>query len=351
MKIKRGFLGFVFALLISSIAGLFIFSDSVVVSAREGLEHKLPRCSGSNIIEELEILEPKRFALLDKIASSEINDDAILWRVETADGLVSYLFGTFHSTDPRITKIPVQAEAAMNEATTIAVEVKNLDPKAMQTYIQQHPEIFFAVNGPKLNEYLNQDDFEVVSKLAVNKGMPSNMVSLLQPWFANISYFQIPACEVVRMGKGYTALDQQISNKALEDKKELVGLETLHDQFSAFASIPLQHQVTLLQDGIHNYNRMTDFYVTSIELYVKRQLGMLIPLSVAFGRDQAKTTAAFADFLDIMVVRRNKQMFDNSLPLVEKGGAFIAVGALHLVGRTGLVESYRRAGFKVDKID
>lgn len=351
MKLKRGFLGFIFALLIPSIIGIFIFSGTKTVSARDELKYKLPSCSGSNIIEELEILEPKRFTILDKIASSEINDEAILWRIENESGVASYLFGTFHSTDPRITRIPVQAEAAMNEATTIAVEVKNLDPKAMQTYIQQHPEIFFAVKGPKLNEYLNQDDYEVVSKLAVNKGMPSNMVSLLQPWFANISYFQIPACEVVRMSRGYSALDQKIINKANKEKKELVGLETLHDQFSAFASIPLQHQVTLLQDGIHNYNRMTDFYVTSIELYVKRQLGMLIPLSVAFGRDQAKTTAAFADFLDIMVVRRNKQMFDNSLPLVDKGGAFIAVGALHLIGRTGLVESYRRAGYKVEKID
>ena len=310
-----------------------------------------PVCQGSNMIEELQVLEPKRYEKLQRLAKAEANDNGILWRITGEDEKVSYLFGTFHSTDPRITKLNTDTKAALTDAQTVAVEVSNLSPKTMQSYMQQNPGVFFSIKGPKLNEYLSQEDYEAVSKVAIRQGMPKHMIPLLKPWFANISYFQVPACEAFRMGKGLSALDQQIIQQAKDSGKRLVGLETIHDQFSAFDAIPLRHQVTLLQDGIHNLPRINDFYITAIALYHKRELGMLIPLSIAYGRDQIKTAAAFVEFLDIMVVKRNKQMFENSLPLVNKGGAFIAVGALHLIGRDGLVAAYRQAGFNVEKVN
>ena len=41
----------------------------------------------------------------------------------------------------------------------------------------------------------------------------------------------------------------------------------------------------------------------------------------------------------------------DALPLIEEGGAFIAVGALHLSGDTGLVALLRRTGYKVTPVD
>ena len=40
-------------------------------------------------------------------------------------------------------------------------------------------------------------------------------------------------------------------------------------------------------------------------------------------------------------------MFRNALPLVAKGGAFIAVGALHLPGEKGLAKMFADAGYRV----
>jgi len=37
-------------------------------------------------------------------------------------------------------------------------------------------------------------------------------------------------------------------------------------------------------------------------------------------------------------------------PLLASGGAFIAVGALHLAGKTGLIERFRAEGFTVTKV-
>ncbi len=44
-------------------------------------------------------------------------------------------------------------------------------------------------------------------------------------------------------------------------------------------------------------------------------------------------------------------MRDAALPLLEKGGAFIAIGALHLPGSDGLVALLRKAGFDISALE
>ncbi|GAA6212418.1 TraB/GumN family protein [Hyphomicrobiales bacterium 4NK60-0047b] len=311
----------------------------------------LPTCKGVDIIEEMRIIEPERYKKLKRVSDIEKNSNAVLWRIEGATGAPSYLFGTMHTTDPEVTAFSDQAKAAFKEAKTVAVEIANLKPTTIQAYIQKNSNKFFSLKGPKLNEYLSQDDYSYVINLAVKQGMPKNMIPLLKPWFAYISYFQIPGCEAFRMSNGLVSLDQHIIKRAKLAGKRLVGLESLDDQFSAFDALAPKHQVTLLQDGIFQHKRINDFYFTAMQLYKSRQIGMMIPLSIAFGKDEEKTTAAMAEFLEIMVVKRNKQMFEHSLPLVNKGGAFIAVGALHMTGQHGLVEAFRSAGYDVTKIN
>ncbi len=40
-------------------------------------------------------------------------------------------------------------------------------------------------------------------------------------------------------------------------------------------------------------------------------------------------------------------MAARAAPLLAAGGAFIAVGALHLSGKNGLIERFRAAGYRV----
>ena len=330
---------------------LFSYSALAFAEAPQTDLKRLPTCKGVDLIEEMRVIEPERYQKLKRVSDIEKNSNAILWRIEGTDGPPSYLFGTMHTTDPGVTEFSAAAKEAFKETTTVAVEVSDLSPTTVQAYIQKNPNQFFSLKGPKLNEYLSQDDYQYIVKLAAKHGLPKTMIPLLKPWFAYISYFQTPGCETFRMSKGLVSLDQEIIKKAKAKGKRLIGLESLHDQFSAFDGLSPKHQVTLLQDGIFQHKRINDFYFTAMQLYKTRQIGMMIPLSIAFAKNEEKTTAAMAEFLEIMVVKRNKLMFDHSLPLVKKGGAFIAVGALHMTGRHGLVEAFRDAGFQVTKIN
>jgi uncharacterized protein YbaP (TraB family) len=58
-----------------------------------------------------------------------------------------------------------------------------------------------------------------------------------------------------------------------------------------------------------------------------------------------------AAFLDRLLDRRSARMYRRALPLVEKGGAFIAVGAAHLPGPAGLAQRFRDGGYEVTAVD
>lgn len=44
-------------------------------------------------------------------------------------------------------------------------------------------------------------------------------------------------------------------------------------------------------------------------------------------------------------------MRDGAIPLIDKGGAFIGVGALHMVGAKGLIELLRAKGYSVTAVE
>jgi uncharacterized protein len=49
----------------------------------------------------------------------------------------------------------------------------------------------------------------------------------------------------------------------------------------------------------------------------------------------------------LLLTGRNATMAARARPLLQEGGAFIAVGALHLPGKDGLIERFRAQGYSV----
>ena len=52
----------------------------------------------------------------------------------------------------------------------------------------------------------------------------------------------------------------------------------------------------------------------------------------------------------LIITDRNVNMRNRAKPLIDRGSAFIAVGALHLPGKNGLVTLFRDAGYTVTPV-
>ena len=56
-------------------------------------------------------------------------------------------------------------------------------------------------------------------------------------------------------------------------------------------------------------------------------------------------------FVDRLITLRNHRMRDRALSLLRQGGAFLAVGAVHLPGKEGLLSLFEMEGYHVDALE
>ena len=85
-----------------------------------------------------------------------------------------------------------------------------------------------------------------------------------------------------------------------------------------------------------------DWYITMIDLYIQERPVFALPLMERMP-DLAVMAEATQDMQPTLIDERNLRMRDRLLPILEKGEAFVAVGAMHLSGENGLVELLGRA--------
>jgi uncharacterized protein YbaP (TraB family) len=139
-------------------------------------------------------------------------------------------------------------------------------------------------------------------------------------------------------------LDTYFQQLAFKDKKNVIGLETIHAQINAmFKQLTLTRQVELLDETFKDKNSLKSAITTMNDAYIRNDLNGLHQLMYG-------ATYKPEEMKHLLDDRNNNWM--QQLPaLMKRQSLFVAVGALHLVGDTGLVNQLRKQGYTVTAIN
>ncbi|PHP69128.1 polysaccharide biosynthesis protein GumN [Zhengella mangrovi] len=308
-------------------------------------------CTGQNLLQELAAEDPARLVDVEEKAAAVVNGEGLLWKIEKPGVVPSYLFGTMHLTDPRVVTLTPPARKAFDAAGTVVVEaVDALDPKAAAAAVMQRPDLMMFTDGRKLTDLLDPEDRALVEKELATRGMPLVAVERMKPWVVS-SALALPACEMARKKSGAPFLDARLAEDARAQGKALKGLETMISQMEAMDSMPLKVHLDGLISTLALGDRIDDMIETMIVLYQKGQTGMVWPMLEAMTPEQSAADESYATFEKVMVTARNHGMVASAEPIIDAGNAFIAVGALHLPGKEGVIELLRKAGYTVTRAD
>lgn len=308
------------------------------------------KCTGQNILPRLKADHPKIMSDVRSAANRISNTNAILWQVEKAGLKPSHLFGTMHVSDARVAEMPEPVVAAIEGSRIVALELGDMSPMAMMKAVAKLPQLMVYVDGSRLDKKLSEDEFKTVSNVLQKVGMPPQMTARVRPWLVSLMV-ALPECEAKRVASGQKALDMRVADLAKDQEIPVMGLETVESQLKSMAAIPDTDQVAMLRSSLAFFKDREDLFETLIQSYLKRDIGMVLALSAGMAKLAGLKESGFDGFNRELIKKRNHSMFDSSLPLVDQGGAFIAVGAAHLIGETGLVALYRKAGFTVTAIN
>ena len=310
-----------------------------------------PACKGKDLFVEMQQTEPAEIAKLEAKAAETLNGKGTLWKVEKEGLAPSWLFGTIHMTDSRVTNLGPRAQMAFNAANTVVIETTDiLDQAKMMGELAKETDLMMYTDGSSLTAQLSSSDLAALEAGLKERGIPLGSVAKMKPWML-ISMVALPACEMARKQAGIEILDQKLATEAKKLGKQLLGLETANEQLRAMAAVPMDFHIRGLIDTLKLGDKMDDVIETMIALYEREDIGLFWPLFEATMGDAAGKGEGYAEFERIMVVKRNHVMADRSDPIMGKGGAFVAVGALHLPGPEGVIELLRKKGYTVTRAD
>jgi uncharacterized protein len=302
-------------------------------------------CHGADLtqVEGLAAAEAER-------ADDLINGDGLLWRIEKPNLQPSYLFGTIHSTDESALEIARRAAQLIKDAKVVATELggpfdsiekANLTAAMLARALDRDHDTFEGVIAP--------EERERIEEFLRGQGYPAEFAHHLKPWFLAI-LTALPACEAAREALDLPEVDQLLAQTAKDSDVKVVGLETPREQLDAIAIMRPEVAAALLIVAAREPSLNDDLYATLLRLYRESRPAEILPISDVVGGLSGAERSAEDQFMRVLLVGRNAVMTERSAPLLASGGAFIAVGALHLSGKDGLIQRFRADGYTVTKV-
>lgn len=207
-----------------------------------------PLCKGKNILANLALSAPRLSARLDAAEKTVPNGQAILWRITDKTGKTapSHLFGTIHLTDPRVHALPDEARNAIDKASTVALEVKEVvDPREHARAYYRNARFMAMPLGQDMWDLIPDEDESFIRAAPQIPEERMITIGAVQPWMTAfmLSY---PMCELERQKADLPLLDRAIGQMALARGIPVVGLEKIEEQLAVLAGAPLEDQARFL---------------------------------------------------------------------------------------------------------
>ena len=336
----------------SSIRTRLATATAVIVLALQSVlgASAAPACGGRDVLAEMSGNDPAAHrAIMDKAAKVP-NAAALLWKVEKPGKAPSYLFGTIHMTDERVTELSAPVVSALGAAKRVALELADMSIDSMKSAMAQSAGMLINPAGNGLERHLNPADMRTLQATLSKAGLPPQFSGLIRPWVVHM-LLSLSECEQARGASGIKVVDMRIGDAARANGAEVTGLETVESQLTALASVPEPQQIELVKMSLRLSPRLDDMMETMVLMYTRRQMGAAWPLSIAMAEKAGVPASAFAGFETEILTKRNVKMRDRALPLLDQGATFVAVGALHLQGPAGLVDLIRKEGYTVTAVE
>jgi len=266
-----------------------------------------------------------------------------LFEVSAAAIAPSYVFGTMHSTDPKILQPPTAATRAFGKSTRLVLELvfaPEIEGRMQKAMVLDDGRTLSEIIGPAL--------FARLMSRAALYGLPAQHVNTLKPWAAGLM-LSLPLAELQRSAAGAVALDRALQQAADDRGIPVYGLETMDEQIAAFSGFAEKDEIAALRKTIELNAQIDALFAEMKEAYLAGDLDRLHNMSRSF---YSGSDGYLADLFEKRLIElRNRRMANRLARHVKHGGAFVAIGALHLSGDKGVLHLLELRGYTVKRVE
>ena len=259
-------------------------------------------------------------------------DNGLLWKLEAPSGKVSYLLGTMHTDDQRVTEFSPKILEAFNQSEAFM----------METLPPRDPSIFMMKQGT-VSEMMTEKEFDQVRELADFHSMHIEAAMHMKPWLLAV-IFDLPK------PKALYSMDELLMAKAEEQDKKIIGLEKMRDHFSVLDAVSMDDQMVMLRAVLKRSQKDKERdYEKLLKTYQSGDLKKIIDLDDKITGGMLPK-AVWENMRVKLIDERNAGMAEGLVSVAKDNAVFAAVGASHLAGDGGILGRLRDAGFAVTPV-
>jgi uncharacterized protein YbaP (TraB family) len=261
-------------------------------------------------------------------------DKGLLWVISHPAQKNSYLFGTMHSANPLITNMPDIVVKILKQSTSLTLELTfDLDTQLAAVNAMMLPK------DKNLAVLLGENDFKRLFNELKQNGITVSSLMNFKPWAAMILLL------APKDHQG-AVLDQILEKQATAQNKKIYALETVEEQLSVFDEFNLEEQITMLRSTLNDMSEVNDMLQKIQEFYLDRDIaGMWLYNETYLKKGTEKEQILMQRLMNKLLNERNPRMLKRMQNRLIEGNAFIAIGALHLPGKIGLLNLLTQQGY------
>lgn len=254
-----------------------------------------------------------------------------LWEVTSPDGERGWLFGTVHALPDGLDWHSEAVEQALSQSAVLVVEIAGLDDgsRAASEFSSRSS----SPGLPPLSERVPPQDRAALHKLLDLANADEGDFATTESWAAALIL-----SGALRSGDPANGVDRDLEKRGMP----AIGLEGYAAQYALFDALPESEQSELLsavaREAVHHDP------VASLEAWLTGDMKKLEKIA-------NEGMLGDPELREALLNQRNRNWLPEIREQIDSGAQpFIAVGAAHMLGASGLPALLEEAGYSVSRI-
>lgn len=268
---------------------------------------------------------------------------SLLWEVSSLHNKI-YILGSIHLGKEDLYPLDEEIEKAYKKAEKIVVEVDiaKIDILKMNKILKKYA---FCPPNKTLKDLISSLTYEKLKKKLEEFNIKFEDIENYRPWFLATL---LEDWQLMRLGYDpQYGIDIYFINKAIEDSKEILGIESVEEQVEIFYSLSEKEQDLFLfytLVGLDNFEKEIKEIIKCWKEGDADKLASILELSLIY-------YPQFKTLHKKLIYERNKKMLSRIEELLKEGKIyFVIIGAGHLVGEEGIIKRLKDKGYKVNQL-
>jgi uncharacterized protein YbaP (TraB family) len=232
--------------------------------------------------------------------------------------------------------------SAIDATSALVVEV-NIN--ALSPYeIQRRSKPFMFLTPPQsLDKQISPSNYKQLTKYLAKKNIDVALFNQFAPWAVMVTILKM---EYQKLGfKDDFGIDKQVIHYAQNKAKPIIELETLEQQLTMFNHLS-QHGDHMLKETFKQMDDIDHYFLDLIHAWKEGDMAALSQYyQLSFNDSKYGQLSE-----KIMLIERNNNWIKQLSRRLVKQPIFIAVGALHLPEKHGLLIQLQQQGFTIKKV-